>query len=273
MSRASASGASADEINEEVERLKLDCQHALGLLRLAAMVPNIKSMEEHAQRVVELTRDPRLPADANRQTIGELKALELLGYQKATDHALRKAMDYGLEHKVAEKRRALAVAQSFFSKALSRGATDEFKKATEMALEVAQLTGEHKQQGPTRAKPAEEAPTVVARGAKNELRGAKRYADPVLAVKVSGDSFQTVNWSVSGMLLDECEVPDIEPGQEHTITVQMASAAPLTLPIRIVRVYPDKRRVSVTYCEPYPPEVRAFFRKLVLSKAPASPAA
>jgi hypothetical protein len=258
-----------DEIDEELERLKLDCQHELNQMRLAAMTPNIKAMEERAQRVLELTRNPRMPLDVNLQAIKELKAIELLGYQKATDHALRKAMAYGLENKTGDKLRAIAVARSFFAKALSRGATDEFKKATEMTLESAALTGDMKKDGPTRAKPAEEAPATVAR-AKNEQRGAKRYADPVLAVTVASATFQTVNWSISGMLLAECVHPGIEAGQEHNISVFLPQKAPLLIPARIIRVDPEQRRTSLAYFENAPPEVWAFFKSLILSKAPSS---
>ncbi|MBV8391958.1 MAG: hypothetical protein JOY81_02135 [Alphaproteobacteria bacterium] len=238
-------------------------------MRLAALAPNIKAMEERAQRVLGLTRKPKMPVDVNLEAIKELKALELLGYQKATDHALRKAIDYGLQGKTAEKLRAIAVAQSFLSKALARGATEEFKKATEMTLESAQLTSNIKVDGPTRAKPAEEAPQMVAR-AKNEQRGAKRYNDPVLAVTVANATFQTVNWSISGMLLSECNPAGLEAGQEHNISVFAPQKAPITIPVRIVRVDPEKRMTSLTYFEESPPEVWAFFKKLIMTKSPTS---
>ena len=255
-------------IDEEVERLKLDCQHELNQMRLAALTPNIKAMEERAQRVIELTRKPRMPADVNLAALTEVKALELTGYQKATDHALRKAIAYGLEGRPADKLRAIAVAKAFLAKALARGATEEFRKATEMTLESAELTSNIKNDGPTRAKPAEETPAMVAR-AKNEQRGAKRFADPVLAVTVASATFQTVNWSISGMLLHECVPASVEPGQEYSISVFMPNQAPLSIPIRIVRVDPESRRTSLTYSDGSPPEVWAFFKKLIMTKAPA----
>jgi hypothetical protein len=263
MSRA---GLGSGAIDEEVERLKLDCQHELNQMRLAALTPNIKAMEERAQRIVELTRKPRMPVDVNLEALKELKALELLGYQKATDHALRKAITYGLEAKNAEKLRAIAVARSFLGRAMARGATEEFKKATEMTLESAELTGDVRSDGPTRAKPAEEAPAQISR-AKNEQRGAKRFAEPVLAVTVSSATFQTINWSISGMLLAECVHPAIEPGMETNITVLSPQRPPLLIPARIVRVDGDNRRTSLTFSEQSPPEVWAYFKKLILSKA------
>jgi hypothetical protein len=117
-------GLGDGSVDEEVERLKLDCQHELNQMRLAALAPNIKAMEERAQRVLALTRKPRMPVDVNLDALHELKQLELLGYQKATDHALRKGIAYALENKTAEKLRAIAVARSFFAKALARGATE-----------------------------------------------------------------------------------------------------------------------------------------------------
>ena len=256
-------------IDEEVERLKLDCQHELNQMRLAAMTPNIKAMEERAKRILELTRKPRMPVDVNLEALKQIKDLELLGYQKATDHALRKAIAYGLESKTADKLRAIAVAKSFLAKALARGASEEFKSATEMTIESAELTSNIKSDGPTRAKPAEEAPQMVAR-AKNEQRGAKRYADPVLAVTVASATFQTVNWSISGMLLAECAPTTIEPGQEHSISVFLPNAAPVSIPIKIVRIDPESRRTSLTYSEESPPEVWAFFKKLIMTKAPST---
>jgi len=263
MSRA---GLGDGSIDEEVERWKLDCQHELNQMRLAALAPNIKAMEERAQRIVELTRKPGMPVEVNAESMRELKALELLGYQKATDHELRKAIAFALDHKNPEKLRALAVAQSFFAKALARGASEEFKKATEMTLESATLTGRHSTDLALRAKPIDSAPAQVAR-AKNEQRGAKRFADPVLAVTVQSATFQTINWSISGLLLADCCHPGIEPGLETNITVFLAQRPPLVIPARIVRVDGDNRRTSLTFSEQSPPEVWAFFKKLILSKA------
>jgi len=265
-------GLGDGSVDEEVERLKLDCQHELNQMRLAALTPNIKAMEERAQRVLDLTRKPRMPVDVNIEALKEMKALELIGYQKATDHALRKGIAYALENKTAEKLRAIAVARSFFAKALSRGATEEFKKATEMTLESASLSGEVRNEGPTRAKPAEETPHQVAR-AKNEQRGAKRFAEPVLAVTVASATFQTVNWSISGMLLAECCPAGIEPGMETNITVLAPQRSPLIIPSRIVKVDGDQRRTALTFSEQSPPEVWAFFKKLILSKAQAAASA
>ena len=262
MSRGDAYGSG--QVDEEVERLKLDCQHELNQMRLAAMTPNIKAMEERAQRVIAVTKKPRMPVDANLAALKELKELELLGYQKATDHALRKAITYGLESKNADKLRAIAVARSFLAKAMARGASEEFKKATEMTLESAQLTGEVKAEE-NRAKQKDEVAPMVAR-AKNEQRGAKRYNDPVLAVTVASATFQTINWSISGMLLSECVHPEIEAGQEHQISVFAPQRPPITIPIRIIRVDPEKRCTSLAYFDESPPEVWAFFKKLILSK-------
>jgi len=253
-------------VDEEVERLKLACQHELNQMRMAALAPNVKAMEERARRVIDLTRKPKMPVDVNFEAIKQLKALELLGYQKATDHALRKAMTFGLESRSADKLRAIAVARAYFAKALSRGASDEFKKATEMTLESAELTGDVKNEGPTRAKPADGAPAMVAR-AKNEQRGAKRYTEPVLAVTVASATFQTINWSISGMALAECVLPQVEPGSEYNISVFMPQRAPILIPSRIVRIVPAQRLTSLAYSEDAPPEVWAFFKSLILSKA------
>jgi hypothetical protein len=186
MSRAWDAGEG--DIDIEVERLKLDCQHELNQLKLAAMIPNIKEMDERAKRVVELTRNPKMPADSIVETLQVIKQTELMGYQKATDVALRKAMSFGLEARSADKQKAIGIAHAMFQRALMRGCSEEFKRATEMALESAELTSKDRSVGPTRAKPKEEAPAMIAR-AKNEQRGAKRYAEPVLTVTVQSATF------------------------------------------------------------------------------------
>jgi hypothetical protein len=263
-------GTDDGEIDIEVERLKLDCQHELNQLRLAALIPNVKEMDERARRVIDLTRNPKMPVDTNIETLKEVKAAELMGYQKATDSALRKAMSFGLENRSADKQKALAIAQAMFQRALMRGCSDEFKRATEMTLESATLTGDMKKFGANRAKQADETPAMVAR-AKNEQRGAKRYAEPALVVTVASATFQTVNWSISGMLLADCVPTGIEPGQETTITVFPPQRNPVVIPIRVVRIDPETRRTSLTYSDESPPEVWAFFKKLILSKAPSAP--
>src|SRR5260221_8758553 len=146
-------GPNQSTIDEEVERLKLNCQHELNQMRVAALTPNIHEMEERARRIVDLTRKPKMPVDLGRTAMSEMKELELLGYQKATDHAIRKAMSYGLESKNAEKIRAITTARHFLSKSMARGASEEFKKPTEMTLDSAELTGKQQSYGPTRANP------------------------------------------------------------------------------------------------------------------------
>jgi hypothetical protein len=116
-----------------------------------------------------------------------------------------------------------------------------------------------------RAKQKDEGAPMVAR-AKNEQRGAKRYNDPVLAVTVASATFQTINWSISGMLLSECVHPAIEAGQEHQISVFAPQRPPITIPIRIIRVDSEKRCTSLTFFEDSPAEVWAFFKKLIMTK-------
>jgi len=273
MSRAWDAGEG--EIDIEVERLKLDCQHELNQLKLAAMIPNVKEMDERAKRVVELTRNPKMPSDATVEALQAIKAHELMGYQKATDVAIRKAIAFGLESRTADKQKMLAIAHAMFQRALMRGCTEEFKRATEMTLESAELTSNIRSDGPTRAKPKEEEAAKMVARAKNEQRGAKRYAEPVLVVTVNSATFQTINWSISGMLLADCVPAGIEPGQETSITVFPQQRNPVVIPTRIVRIDPETRRTSLTYSEESPPEVWAFFKKMILSKAPSaqSPAA
>jgi hypothetical protein len=265
-------GADEGELDIEVERLKLDCQHELNQLRLAAMIPNIKEMDDRSKRVLELTRNPKMPIDVNAATVQTVKEIELLGYQKATDVAIRKAIAFGLESRPADKQKALAIAHAMFQRALMRGCSEEFKKATEMTLESAELTSNIRSDGPTRAKPKEEVEAKMVARAKNEQRGAKRYAEPILTVTVQSATFQTVNWSISGMLLEDCCHPAIEAGMEANITVFPGQRNPLVIPIKIVRVDPIKRRTSLSYSEESPPEVWAFFKKLITSKAAGGPA-
>ena len=267
--------AGEGEIDIEVERLKLDCQHELNQLKLAAMIPNVKEMDDRAKRIVELTRNPKMPNDVTVETLEAIKAHELMGYQKATDLAIRKAIAFGLESRSADKQKMLGIAHAMFQRALMRGCSEEFKRATEMTLESAELTSKDRVGGPTRAKPKEEEAAKMVARAKNEQRGAKRYAEPILTVTVQSATFQTVNWSISGMLLEDCCHPAIEAGMECKVTVFPGQRNPLVIPTKIVRVDSEKRRTSLTYSEDSPPEVWAFFKKMILSKAPTaqSPAA
>src|SRR4051812_20746212 len=116
MSRAWDAGDG--EMDIEVERLKLDCQHELNQLKLSAMIPNIKEMDERAKRIIELTRNPKMPPDVTVQTLQDIKAHELMGYQKATDVAIRKAIAFGLESRTADKTKMLAIAHAMFQRAL-----------------------------------------------------------------------------------------------------------------------------------------------------------
>jgi hypothetical protein len=74
------------------------------------------------------------------------------------------------------------------------------------------------------------------------------------------------------MLLEDCCHPAIEAGMACNITVFPQQRNPLVIPIRIIRVDAEKRRTSLAYNDDSPPEVWAFFKKLILSKAPSAQA-
>jgi len=208
-----------------------------------------------------------MPVDLGRTAMSEMKELELLGYQKATDHAIRKAMSYGLESKNAEKIRAITTARHFLSKSMARGASEEFKKATEMTSS----------RPSSRAKRTITAPPAPSRAttrrrpgpwrAPRTSSGAKRYADRRSPSR-SAAALSDRNWSISGFLLADCCRMDIEPGLQAPATVFGATLkTPMVIPTRIIsRRSRDAADLADLRRRCAARSVRVF-KKLILAKA------
>jgi hypothetical protein len=216
-----------------VEALKLRCTDALERIRAQAAAGDAASVEAGVKALHDAMREPTLPRDFVDHVRTELKSLDLMVNMKATDMALRRAVAHAQADRKLERNQEVAAARRFLSRAIALGAHDEFKHAAEMTIESAMLTGGVKHIGPTRAKPGEEAPPPRAL-AKGERREFKRYPSPLLTVTVGEQSFQTIDWSMGGMLVvgstadqfpsgEPVQVELAAPGGDHPIRVSVVA--------------------------------------------------
>jgi hypothetical protein len=125
--------------------------------RFAAARPP-EQLDVVARPLLELLRDARLDAATVRAARDALKAIELEANIRACDGALRQALGHAKADLTLERGTAIHAARGYLRRADVLGASDDFKRAAQMALDAARFTGGVKQHGPTRAKPLDLAP-------------------------------------------------------------------------------------------------------------------
>lgn len=262
---AQPSDAEAARAAEALERLKQRCTSALERVRAEAAAGQADQVETSVKALHETMRDPHLPRDFVQQIGAELKGLDLMVHMKATDMALRRAVAHAQADRKNERNQEIAAARSLLSRSMALGANEDFKHAAEMTIESAMLTGGVKHAGPTRAKPADEAPPTRSL-AKGERREFKRYEMPILTVTVGEKTFQTLDWAMGGMLIGGSTADEFPSGEP--VQVALAAAGDdhsAHASVIAVRVEIRKGGIAVRFLQ-LTPELAAFLRRVILHR-------
>ena len=253
---------------EVIGRLKEHCEDALTRIREQALVGATSDVAAGVKALYEAIKDPKLPREFVRHISGELKGLDLLVNMKATDQALRRAVVHAQADRRLERGQEIAAARGSLSRAMALGANDAFKRAAEMTIESAMLTGGVKQTGPTRAKPVDETPPPRSL-AKGERREFKRYEAPVLTVTVADKSFATFDWSMGGMLVGGTTADEFPSGEPVQIELSVPGLSrPLEVSVVAVRVEIRKGGIGVRFLQ-LTPDLSGFLRRLILNRGVA----
>ena len=149
--KAQSGPGGGDAGSDSVERRECRCTEALSRLRDQAVAGEVASVEQGAEGLYAALRDPELARDFVAEISAELKGMNLLVNMKATDMALRRAIVHAQADQKLERSQEIASARGFLSRAMSLGATQDFKHVAEMKIESALLTGGVKKTGPSRA--------------------------------------------------------------------------------------------------------------------------
>jgi len=144
--------------DEQVQRLRQRLERRLSQFRDLAAARPPEQIDAFARPLLDLLADRRLGAEIIRSSRDEIKGIALEANMRACDRALRDALGYAKADLRLERVRAVQAARTYLRCADALGANKEFKRAAEMTLEAALLTGGIKQTGPTRAKLLDLAP-------------------------------------------------------------------------------------------------------------------
>lgn len=225
----------------KVQRIEMDLDRA----RVAAVTGRTQEVERVLRNVRGQLNDQMIPIDLQRRVQVDAKKIELESHVKLVDMALEEAREAALARRDNDRARAIKVARESMAKAMQFGAPQSFKDLVNKKIDVVSMTGGHRQDGPTTAKPIATQPKVRDL-AKGEKRIYKRFESPHLVVKFGEDTYRTIDWSIGGMLIGDWRV-DVASGSEIVMTFGLPDQKAFTATIRVVRFDPRKRTLAVRF--------------------------
>lgn len=256
----------AERERERLEQLRRRCSEELARLRLQAGAGEAAAVGEGITALFRALNDPGLARDFVDAIRHEVKTLELSVTMKATDMAVRRAIEHAQADRKLERNHEVGLARSFLARAIGLGASAEFKRIAEMSIESAMLTGGVKNAGATRAKPVDSAPPPPSL-AKSERREFKRYDRPVLTVAVADKSFTTLDWSMGGMLVAGCTSDEFPHGEPVQVELSVGNHGIETSVVQ-VRVEIRRAGMGVKFFQ-LSSELGLFLRRVIMERGRA----
>ena len=143
----------AEAERRQIEMAKTSVIRAVDNVQRLAAAGNAGSVERAVKTAQEVMKNPKLPRDFMQLQTARLRKLELDTYVKATDMAIRRAMQAALSDDRETKNKMIGEAKAMMQKALSLKAPPEIKAGCLRQIEAVTLSGGMKHDKPTKAKP------------------------------------------------------------------------------------------------------------------------
>lgn len=140
----------AEAERRQIEMAKTSVIRAVDNVQRLAVAGSVELAVKTAQEVM---KNPKLPRDFMQTQTARLRKLELDTYVKATDLAIRRAMQAALSDDRETKNKMIGEAKTMMQKAVSLKALPEFKAGCLRQIEAVTLSGGMKHDKPTKAKP------------------------------------------------------------------------------------------------------------------------
>lgn len=140
----------AEAERRQIEMAKTSVIRAVDNVQRLAVAGSVELAVKTAQEVM---KNPKLPRDFMQTQTARLRKLELDTYVKATDLAIRRAMQAALSDDRETKNKMIGEAKTMMQKAMSLKALPEFKAGCLRQIEAVTLSGGMKHDKPTKAKP------------------------------------------------------------------------------------------------------------------------
>lgn len=122
-------------------------------LKTATLDGNASEVEAISRVMVDLMRNPRLPNDKTKEAQIAVRIAERDVFVKACDSALKRAIEFAQADQGNERNAELRAAQDWLKKAITAGASPDYRTQTQYKIDIIMETGGVRQKGPTAAKP------------------------------------------------------------------------------------------------------------------------
>jgi hypothetical protein len=248
MAKPSGNAADAAEKKRRAEEALLKRANAeIERMVVKAEAGDADAVERMATRIADITKEKTFPSQQRQVFLDRCKTLQRDAIQKSVDVQLDAALVEARTGSDEKKNKILAKAKEQYAKALRFQPTQEFKDGVKRKLETISMTSPvgtsekaktYADDGPA---PKSKAPGGV------ERRRAIRFSDPVVFAAIEGVRYNTRNWSVRGLLIENYAGP-LVVGNKVTILVSWeGTPQPGVSPAVVVRRDVEQKLLAVAF--------------------------
>ncbi|MEI6985890.1 MAG: PilZ domain-containing protein [Rhodospirillaceae bacterium] len=200
----------AGERRKAQDALLRSVEGAVRQMRSDADVGNIDQLSRSADIVAEITKQKDFPSQRAQDFQRTVKFIQREAYERSVSNMLGEIIHHLHTGDEDFKNSILPKLREHVGLAGRFGADMEFKASVERHLQQIQMTtgeGIDKRAKAEAARKTELHDTVCKAPGGVEHRRAIRYIDPVLIVRINDQNYNTLNWSVRGLLLENFVEP------------------------------------------------------------------
>ena len=175
-----------------------------------ADVGHIDQLGRAAEKIAELTKLKDFPTQRVQEFQRSAKFIQRDAYERSVGEMLNEVMRRLRDGDEEVKNSLLGKIRDHVSAAGKFGADEEFRASVDRRLQLIQMTtneGIDKRAKAEAMRKTELRDTVCKAPGGKERRRAIRYVDPALTVEIDGVKYTTINWSIRGILLENCAEP------------------------------------------------------------------
>jgi hypothetical protein len=248
-------------VESKIQRIDIDVDRA----RTAATTGRVAEVERIVRNIRGQLQDKAITREYFVKISDIIKTISLDANLKLVDLSLEQAREYALQRLEGKKKDAIKIAKDHLVKAMELGAAQTFKDLVLKKIDLISMTGGHRQDGPTKAKPAEAMPKIT-NIAKSEKRNYTRFDEPKLQVKLADKVFTTIDWSIGGLLIADYDGDLDQGGETQANFCLVGGDRNYTATIRVVRLDYRNKTLAVRFTRSTM-DALEFFRNLMKQHA------
>jgi hypothetical protein len=208
------------------------------------------AVERKSKRVSDIAKDKNFPMKERRELQDRCKHLLRQAYEVSVNLFLDDACAAVRANDDKQKDKMLTKAKEHYGLAIRSGADEDFKAAVKRKLDNIGLTSpagtSEKAKKAAEEEAAKPQPKSKAPNG-NERRRCIRYNDPMVTATISGTRYNTVNWSIRGLLIENYRGP-LQAGDKLTLGVAWEGSKEAGLsPARVIRRDAEQNLLAVEF--------------------------